>query len=86
MAFIGFSPLTETTPVLLSTNLTLPKIDSWRSGMRSPSSSVTGGPPLSAVIGSVEETEDWGRVCEMKARLLRSSIVISNAVCLRRTV
>ena len=67
-------------------NLVSPKIDSCRSGILSLSSSVTGGPPRSAVIGSVDETEDWGRVCETKAMLPRMRRVISKAVCLRRMV
>ena len=52
----------EMIPVLLSISLTSPKIDSCKSGILSPSSSVTGGPPRSAVIGSVEETDACGRV------------------------
>ena len=84
--FIGSSPRIEMIPELLSTSLTSPKIDSCRSGILSPSSSVTGGPPRSAVIGSVDETDDCGRVWETKAILPRMSIVMSRAVCFRRMV
>ena len=61
-----------------------PKITSKRSGIKSPSWSVTGDSVPSAKLGSVEDTGDCGRVWETNARLEKINIVTSKAVCFLR--